>query len=173
MREGCHATNFFARRQEIESAGATKKGTCLFCHKDKIRIRKMTIWPFFIALESKLTTTIILHQRASLNSKIGSKGNNNKVARCGNQRALYALARRTMFIIISPVFRNYTQEEVLNMSKLELFLVFFPFGYLNTILIPKTNKILNDPLDLGEFMRCVDCWFYMTCWVRTPYRRDW
>ena len=43
-------------------------------------------------------------------------------------------------------FRNYTQEEVLNMSKLELFLIFFPFGYLDTTLIPYINKVLNCPL---------------------------
>ena len=38
------------------------------------------------------------------------------------------------------------------MSKLELFLVLFPVGYLNTTLIPETNKVLNDPLDLVESM---------------------
>ena len=70
-------------------------------------------------------------------------------------------------------FRNYTQEEVLNMSKLELFLFFFPFGYLNTTLIPKIIKVLNDPLDLGESMKCVGCWLYMDCWVGITDRRDW
>ena len=59
------------------------------------------------------------------------------------------------------------------MSKLELFLVLFHVGYLNTILTPKTNKVLKDPLNLGEFMRWVGCWLYMACWVGIPKRRDW
>ena len=33
-------------------------------------------------------------------------------------------------------FWNYTKEEVLRMIKLELFLIFLPFGYLVNILIP-------------------------------------
>ena len=45
----------------------------------------------------------------------------------------------------------------MNMSKLEIFLVLFPVGLLNTILIPETNKFLKYPLDLGEFMRWVGC----------------
>ena len=70
-------------------------------------------------------------------------------------------------------FRNYTKDEVLKMSKLDLFLVLFRVGYLNTILIPETNKVLNDPLDLGELMRWVGCWLYIYCWVGIPERRDW
>ena len=35
------------------------------------------------------------------------------------------------------------------MSKLELLLVFSPVGYINTILIKETNKVLKDPLELG------------------------
>ena len=45
------------------------------------------------------------------------------------------------------------QEEMPKMSKLDLFLVFFPVGYLNTTLVPETSKVLKCPLDLDEFMR--------------------
>ena len=58
-------------------------------------------------------------------------------------------------------FWNHTKEEVLKMSKLDLFHFFFPFGYLNTILIPEINKVLQGPLDLGEFMKWVGCSLYM------------
>ena len=59
------------------------------------------------------------------------------------------------------------------MIKLELFLVFYPVGYLNAILAPETNKVLKDPLDPGEFMRWVGSWLYMACWVGIPKRCDW
>ena len=58
-------------------------------------------------------------------------------------------------------FRNYTNEEVLKMIKLELFVFFSSIGYLNTIIILETNNVLKDPLDLDEFMRWVGCWFYI------------
>ena len=46
-------------------------------------------------------------------------------------------------------FQNYTKEDVLNMNKIEIFLVFFTVGYLDTILIPETKKVLKDPFDPG------------------------
>ena len=42
-------------------------------------------------------------------------------------------------------FMNYTREEVMKMTKLELFLVLFPVEYLSTVLIAETNKDLNQP----------------------------
>ena len=54
-------------------------------------------------------------------------------------------------------FRNYTKEEVLKMINLELFLVLFPVGCLDTILIPEVKMFLKGPLDLGQFMRWVGC----------------
>ena len=49
---------------------------------------------------------------------------------------------------------------------------FFPVGFLNTILIPETNNVLKDTLDLGEFMRWAGCWLYTACWVGIPERHD-
>ena len=62
-------------------------------------------------------------------------------------------------------FMNYTREEVMKITKLELFLVFFPVEYLSTVLIPEKNKELDQPMDLGEFICWLGCWFYMACWV--------
>ena len=59
------------------------------------------------------------------------------------------------------------------MIKLQLFLVLFPVGYIDTILIPETSKVLNDTLDLGGFINLVGCWFYMVYWFGIPDRRDW
>jgi hypothetical protein len=70
-------------------------------------------------------------------------------------------------------FKNYSREEVMKMTKLELFLVLFPTDYLTTVLIPETNKELTLPMDLGEFVRWLGCWFYMACWVGIPSRKDW
>ena len=41
---------------------------------------------------------------------------------------------------------------MLSIINIDLLLVFSPVGYLNNILIPDTNKVLNDPVDLGEIM---------------------
>ena len=49
---------------------------------------------------------MILHQIIYLNIEIISKGADNKVARFGNQRALYDLEMPTIFRIISHVFGN-------------------------------------------------------------------
>ena len=41
---------------------------------------------------------------------------------------------------LAACFMNYTREEVMKMTKLELFLVLFPVEYLSTVLIPETKK---------------------------------
>ena len=43
----------------------------------------------------------------------------------------------------------------------------------HTIPVPATNKVLNDPFDLGEFIGWVGCWLYMTCWVGILERHYW
>ena len=58
------------------------------------------------------------------------------------------------------------------MSKPDLFLVFFPVGYLNNIHVPEKN-VLKDPLYLGEFMSWFGCWLYTACCFGIPERGDW
>ena len=70
-------------------------------------------------------------------------------------------------------FNCYTREKVMKMTKLELFLILFPVDYLKEILFPESNKLLKHPMELGEFIRCLGCWFYMGCWVGIPNRRNW
>ena len=70
-------------------------------------------------------------------------------------------------------FWNYTREEVLKKIELQLFLVFLTIGYLNTILISETKKVLKDPLDPGDFTMRVGFWFYMACQVGIPESREW
>ena len=67
------------------------------------------------------------------------------------------------FTKIGGMFHEYTREEVMKITKLELFLVLFPVEYLLTVIIPETNKDLNHPMDLGEFIRWLGFWFYMAC----------
>ena len=47
------------------------------------------------------------------------------------------------------------------MSKLEFFVVLFPVGNLNNILIPDTSSFLKGTLDLCELMRWVGFWLYI------------
>lgn len=69
--------------------------------------------------------------------------------------------------------KNYSQEDVIKMSKLDLFLVLFPLEYLKTVVIPETNKQLTSPIDLCELLRFIGCWFYMSCWEGIQSRHDW
>ena len=43
-------------------------------------------------------------------------------------------------------FKIHCREEVMNMKKLELFLILFPVDDLKQVLIPETNKILKHPM---------------------------
>ena len=59
------------------------------------------------------------------------------------------------------------------MTKLELFLILFPVDYIKGILTPKIYKLLKHPMDPGEFIWWLGCWFYMGCWVGITNRRNW
>ena len=48
-------------------------------------------------------------------------------------------------------FKHYFREEVIMMTKLELFLILVTGNYLKDILIPEKRKLLKHPMDLGEF----------------------
>ena len=73
----------------------------------------------------------------------------------------------------NAAFKHYSREELMKMTKLDLFLPIFPVNYLKEILIPKTNNLLKNPMDLEEFIQCMGCWFYMGCWVGIPNSRNW
>jgi hypothetical protein len=60
-------------------------------------------------------------------------------------------------------FTHYSRDDVLCMSKLDLFMTPFPVNYLNDILITNTNKESNMPMDLQEFIQWIGCWLYMAC----------
>ena len=116
--------------------------------------------------------TMILHHRTSLKIKRNSNGMEKKVVSCVNHRALYDFARQTIFRKIA-CFWNYTKEEVFIIIKIELSLVLFTVGYLDTILILETNEVLKGPLELGELMRWFGFWLYVDFGVGIPGRCDW
>ena len=58
------------------------------------------------------------------------------------------------------------------MMKLGLILILFSVGYLKEVLIPETNEILKDSMDLVEFILCIECCFYVGFWVGIYNRRD-
>ena len=47
-----------------------------------------------------------------------------------------------------------------------------PEEYLGEFLIPGTNKGLSVPMDIQEFIKWVDFWLYMACWVGIESRRE-
>ena len=59
------------------------------------------------------------------------------------------------------------------MTKLELFLILLIVDYLKEMITPETNKLLIRPMDPGEFIWCLGCWFYIVFWVRIVNRRNW
>ena len=73
----------------------------------------------------------------------------------------------------NAAFKNYTHEEVTKMKKLEFFLMLFLVDYLKEILITKMNNLLKHPMELGESIQWMGCWFYMGCWAGIPNRRNW
>ena len=71
------------------------------------------------------------------------------------------------------ILKNYSREEVMNIKNLELFLILLPVDNLKEILIPENNKLLKHPMESGEFIRWLGCWFYMGCWVGILNKRNW
>ena len=59
------------------------------------------------------------------------------------------------------------------MSKLDIFFVLYTVWYISYIIIPDTNKVSNDPLNLCGFMGWVGFWLYLACWVGISARNDW
>ena len=47
-------------------------------------------------------------------------------------------------------FRHYSPDAILRMPLLQLFLVIFPYDYIEEVLIPETNKGLSVPMDLQD-----------------------
>ena len=58
-------------------------------------------------------------------------------------------------------FRHYFHDALFCMSRLNLFLIMSPEGYLEQVIIPDTNKGLRVSMDIQEFIKWVGCWIYM------------
>ena len=68
----------------------------------------------------------------------------------------------------SAVFTNYSQEDILCMSRLDFILILFPVNFLKVIPILDINKVLVSLMNLQEFIRWVGCCHYMDFWVGVP-----
>jgi hypothetical protein len=68
---------------------------------------------------------------------------------------------------VSPQIKDYTKNHLRTLSKLEMFLLFFPVDYLENVIVKETSNILvgqaHSPLSLGEFLRFLGCIFFMSC----------
>jgi hypothetical protein len=70
---------------------------------------------------------------------------------------------------------NYTKNDLKALTKLDMFLLFFPANYLENVIVKETSKTLVEqalsPLTMGEFLRFLGCIFFMSCFSGVD-RRD-
>jgi hypothetical protein len=68
---------------------------------------------------------------------------------------------------VSPQIKDYTKNHLSRtLSKLEMFLLFFPVDYLENVIVIETSQTLveqaHSPLPVGEFVRFPGCIFFKT-----------
>ena len=61
----------------------------------------------------------------------------------------------------------------MKISRLDMFLIMMPMKFIEDNVIKKTNEILDVPMTTQEYIKCVGCWLYMSCWVEIHNRKDW
>ena len=86
------------------------------------------------------------------------------------------LCKRRMVAAGQPKarFKKVDSSVVSKMTKLSLFQLLFPMEYLESVVIPETNKKLKyGPLSPKEFFVWLGLWLYMSCHVGIHNRRDW
>ena len=68
---------------------------------------------------------------------------------------------------VRPQIKDYTKNNLKKLSKLDVFLLFFPFNYLENLTVIETSKTLvgqaHSQLSLGDFVRFLGCNFFMSC----------
>ena len=68
---------------------------------------------------------------------------------------------------VRPQIKDYTKNNLEKLSKLDMFLLFFPFNYLENLIVIETSKTLvgqaHSQLLLGDFVRFLGCKFSMSC----------
>ena len=70
-------------------------------------------------------------------------------------------------------FKNIDGSVVAKMTNLSLFQLLFPMEYVESVIIPETNKKLKlGPMTTKEFFVWIGLWLYMSCHVGF-IRRDW
>ena len=64
---------------------------------------------------------------------------------------------------VNPQILNYSRSDLCNLTKLDMFLLFFPLNYVENVLVKETSRILegqaHNPLSMGELMRFFGCIF--------------
>ncbi len=70
-------------------------------------------------------------------------------------------------------FVHHRWDEIADMSELQLFRMCFPEKYLVEVLIPETNKGLQNPMDLHNFYVFLGCIFFMSCYIGIKGRPAW
>jgi hypothetical protein len=62
---------------------------------------------------------------------------------------------------------NHCKAELIGMTKLQMFLLFFPIAYLDSVVTMQTSLTLqrqaHKPLSFGEFIRFLGCILFMSC----------
>jgi hypothetical protein len=76
---------------------------------------------------------------------------------------------------IDSQIANYTKNDLRALTKLNMFLLFFPANYLENVIVKETSQTLVEqalcPLTMGEFLQFLGCIFSMSCFSGVD-RRD-
>ena len=54
---------------------------------------------------------------------------------------------------------------VMNISRLDMFLIMMPMKFIEDAVIKKTSEQLDVPMTTQEYIKWVGCWLCMSCWV--------
>jgi hypothetical protein len=68
---------------------------------------------------------------------------------------------------VCPQIKDLTKADLRTFTKLDMFLLFFPYEYLEDVIVKETSKALVDqahqPMTYGEFIRFLGCILFMSC----------
>jgi hypothetical protein len=75
--------------------------------------------------------------------------------------------RSQNFADVNPMIKGYSKKDLCILSKLDMFLLFFPLQYLEDVIVKETSRTLvaqaHNPMTMGEFLRFLGCIFFMAC----------
>ena len=120
----------------------------------KIRTSLTTTWLIYGTKAFMLTIPM------TLNPEIFQiRYHSRKMVTVRDWKELFSRGDQHVYTTTMRLSKIYHREEVMKMTKWDIFRILFPVEYLKEILITKTNNLLKRPMDPGEFILWLGCWF--------------